>query len=143
MKNGQLKLCFVAILCFFLSSSSLAGDLGAEFGDRKDNDDPVKRMKELNLSEDQVMKISAMKKEHKVIRTENKQRRKKVRALKEELRNAFSEGKPDSEIILIHSKIMDLKREISDAKFQKLIHIKSILNSEQLKVFEFDDRRTR
>lgn len=91
-----------------------------------------KMIKELNLTEDQIQKL---KDHHAKVKGTMKPLYKEKRALKEQIQNAFIEGKSDEEIKKIHQKMIEFKNKKMDFKLNKLLFLKSILTKEQREQF--------
>jgi Spy/CpxP family protein refolding chaperone len=88
--------------------------------------------KKLDLSSDQIEKVKAHRKENK---GQGKEVRQQMKQAKLDLDKAFSNGDSDSGLKAIHSRLKDLKSKQMDIQFNKLIFMKSVLNSEQREKF--------
>ena len=86
----------------------------------------------LDLSSEQMEKIQAHRKENK---TKGKDIRSQMKKTKDEIDKAFVNGDSTASLNALHSKIKSLKTSQMDIQFNKLVFMKSVLNSEQRQKF--------
>lgn len=89
-------------------------------------------LKEMNLTEEQLEKIKAHRKENK---GKMKPLREEAKTLREELGKAFVNGASDGEINSLNSRLQQNRSKMSDMKISKMIFFKNLLNAEQRKIW--------
>ncbi len=90
-----------------------------------------KMNQELGLSDEQFLKLKEFRKANK-----NKRGgRGEMKALREEMKNAFISNQPDSKLKEIHQKIVSKMSEKGEMRFNKMIFMKNLLNDEQRQTF--------
>ena len=88
----------------------------------------AKMLKQLDLTDEQKVKL----KDHRESNKDNKKElRSKIKASKEKMKNAFKSNASDSELRNIHNEIKNLKSEMADARFEKMLFIRGVLTKEQ------------
>lgn len=92
----------------------------------------MKLMKELNLSDEQKEQMKALRGDSK---NNRKEKRKEIKELKAKLDSLFITDAKDSELIAIHKKIMAIKAEQGESRFEGLLKKRAILTVEQRKKF--------
>ena len=97
----------------------------------------MKKLKELNLTEEQLTKIKEIKKARKNDKDQRKQMNTQFKALKEEMKTAFKSNKSNVEIRALHNKIIDFKDKRRNQRFEMMLQIRDILTSEQRAKFDF------
>lgn len=115
----------VFILSLVLTSSVFAR--GKERGDKIE-----KVMKSLNLSEDQYKKLKEYKSS---TRSKYKGLRKEIKKAKESLRDGFINNVSDSELKTRNEKVLALRSQMTEKRFNKVLFLKNLLNDEQRKKY--------
>lgn len=151
LKINTKTLILLTALTLPMSSVSLAQD-DHEMGEMHESQHHGKRggkglfkkLKELNLTAEQMEKIKELKKERKASKKEDrKSKREEMRALKEELREAFKSNKSSDELRAIKNKIKSYHCDGQDDKFEIMLKIREILTPEQRAKFDFTPDRRR
>ena len=126
--NNDLKKYIVIFLVSILALPSFAAGEKSKKGKGRF----AKILKELNLSEEQVEKLKAHRKENK---GKMKPLRQEVKTLREELRKAFLNGASDGEMTSLNSRLQDNRKKMSDFRISKMIFFKNLLNAEQRRIW--------
>ncbi len=119
----------VLAMTFLVPTITLAGK-GKGGGEGKEM---ARALKQLNLSEEQKKKLKEMRKANKEKKFESQGELKKLR---EEMKTKFASDAPESELKAIHAKIKSLRDQKAEARFQKMLTIRSVLTVEQRKKFQ-------
>lgn len=87
---------------------------------------------ELNLTKDQIQKLSEYRKKNKGVMREIRKERK---TLKESMKNAFISKASSTKLEAMHTKMGELHQKSSDLKFKKMLFLKDLLSKEQREDF--------
>jgi len=88
-------------------------------------------IKQLDLSEEQMVKLNEHRKKMKETKSDRKSDREEIKKLREEIKSAFISNKSDQTILSLHQKIKNIRSKKEDIKIQKMLQLKSILNESQ------------
>ena len=91
----------------------------------------MKKIKELDLSEEQKEKLKAIKERKKASRAEKKANRQKIKAMKEQLQAEFKGTKSSSELRALHKEIKTLHTRLQEERFNTILEIREILTPDQ------------
>ena len=99
----------------------------------------AKMLKQLELTKEQKEKLKDHRENNK---GSKKELRSKIKATKEKMKNAFKSNASDSELRSIHNEIKNLKSEMADARFEKMLFIRGVLTKDQrAKLDEMKEKR--
>lgn len=126
MKTSK-KLLLILALTLFAINTGYAKEV------RKRGKGHSKIFKELGLSEDQMIKVKALRKEDRGL---NKEVKRTIRANREKMKEVFASGSSDSELRTLHKEMKTLRNQRDDKKFEKMLKIRSILTPEQRVKFQ-------
>lgn len=129
----------ITVLTLLLAFEANAFDAGRRGRDGERGRGMAKMLKQLDLSKEQKEKI----KEHREnSKTSRKELRIKMKSLKDKMKAAFKSNASDSELRSIHSNIKNLKSEMADSRFEKMLFIRGVLTKEQrAKLNEIKEKR--
>ena len=98
------------------------------------------QLKELNLSEEQLTKIKEYRKSN---RTKMKPLREEIKLTRDKIKKSFLDDSSTSELTNLHNKMKDLRSQMAQIKFSKMIMLKEVLNKEQRAKFMSLEKRKR
>lgn len=124
------KAVMVTFLSLFLSLSTFAREGG---GKKNKYGEGIKELTTLlNLSEEQIAKIKEFRKANK---SKQKESREEIKKIRTEMEAGFLAKMSDSDLKTRHEKMQELKKQIEDERFIKMLTFKNILTSEQMAKF--------
>ncbi len=122
-----MKMTLISTILFCLLIPSLSFAEGGGKGKGKKG-----FLKELQLSEQQRAKL----KEHRQAnKGQMKGKREEMKSLREKMREAFINGSSDSEFKSLNKKMNELKSEMEQKRFDKMLFFKNLLTKEQRSKF--------
>lgn len=125
MKLMVKQLLVVAfVFGFTISSQARAGRHKGDFHE--------KILKQLNLTTEQAAQLKAIKQSEKA---DIKKMREDKKALHDKMKQALASDSSEEALRKIHNQKMDLRKQIADARFEKMLSVRKILTSEQRKKF--------
>lgn len=122
MKTSKHLLLALSLTLFAINTAHAKGD-------RKRG----KVFKELGLSSEQMDKVKSLRKEDK---GSGKEIRKSIKEKREQIKKAFASSASDSDLRALHEDIKKLRLQKDDARFEKMLKIRSILTPEQRVKFQ-------
>jgi Spy/CpxP family protein refolding chaperone len=117
----QKILCFIFI--FSVSNLYASGNKGKG---------GMKMYQDLNLTDEQVSKLKAFKKNQQEKREKIKS---SCKTKHEKMKELFIQGKPDSELQTMHEEIKSGCRPKGDIRFERMLFLKNLLDQKQRKIF--------
>ena len=118
----------ILLMCLFLVANVNAyGRGGKGHGGMK------KILKQLELTKEQQEKLKTHREKNK---DHNKNLRTKMQDARQKMKIAFTSNSSDGELRSLHSEIKALKNQKADARFEKMLFIRSILTAEQRVKFQ-------
>jgi Spy/CpxP family protein refolding chaperone len=113
----------MAIFILTLSTSSFAE------GKRRGGAKRVgKILKQLELTQEQKEQFKKFRQETK---TNRKSKREEIKSLRAEMKKSFQSDASESSLRSLHEKLKNLRSQMADFRFNKMIKIRSILTTEQ------------
>lgn len=97
----------------------------------------MKKIKELDLSDEQKEKFKAIKERKKASKAEKKANRQKIKAMKEQLQAEFKGTKSSSELRALHKEIKTLHTRLQEERFNMILEVREILTPEQRAQIDF------
>ena len=116
-----------------LLSLFLITEVGAFGRGEKGHGGMRKILKQLELTEEQKVKLKNHRESHK---DNKKELRGKMKDARQRMKSAFTSNSSDSELRSLHSEIKALKSQIADTRFEKMLFIRSVLTTEQRVKFQ-------
>jgi len=98
------------------------------------------QLKELNLTEEQLTKIKEYRKSN---RNKMKPLREEIKQTRDKIKESFLADSSTSELTSLHNKMKDLRSQMAQIKFSKMVMLKEILNKEQRAKFMSLEKRKR
>ncbi len=120
-----IKLMTVVLLVVGTASLAEAKRRGGDFKD--------KIFKQLDLTEEQTKKLDELKTNQK---DNMKQLRENKKSISTKFKEALASDASESELRDLHNQKMTLKKQIADARFEKMIAVRKILTPEQRTKFQ-------
>jgi len=109
----------------------------SQMQDEKRKNGVMKKVKELDLSEEQKKQLKAIKEKKKARKETKKANRNKIKDLRLQLQAGFKSSKSSSELRSIHKQIKAIHTQLQEERFETLLEIREVLTPEQRATIDF------